>query len=492
MAEELAEPFPDVVSLADEPAIDTKPQPKPKKKFDRAIVEGPLTNAVWKLAWPAVLTNLVSGLQGWVDQIMVGNLIGYHANAAIGASFQIFLLVITFVGSIFIGMSVLISRFAGANDHEKVNRTVYQGFITAFFISLGILAPIGYFAAPSLLALVHAAPDVQTEALPFLRIMFTCSFGMLIYFMLSGSLRAAGDAKTPMILGVAMNILNLVLNIILIRGLGPIPAFGVAGSAIGTCLASGSVGIYSLYKLYSGTWVVAFPRSGYAPDWKVIKKLFKFGLPAGIQGIAMNAGGVLMYSFMGSLARGEATQAVYAVAYSQLFLLVTWSSNALMGASGTVAGQNMGAGHPDRAVAGVRTAALFGLAGASVVGLFFFFFPAQLLAIFGMTDPEVVAIGTELLRVLSVSGLFIAMALAFTGGLQGTGDTKSPLYISIVSQVVLPVGICFTIQQFGTLKPLYIWIAVLVGHFTRFVLSFFRFQQQRWRSIEVDIERTAA
>ena len=109
----------------------------------------------------------------------------------------------------------------------------------------------------------------------------------------------AGDAKTPMILGIAMTLLNLGFNIVLIRGLGPIPSFGTAGAAIGTCIASGLVGIYSIYKLYSGTWVVAFPRSGYAPDWKVIKKLFSFGLPAGIQGIAMNAGGVLMYAFMG-------------------------------------------------------------------------------------------------------------------------------------------------------------------------------------------------
>src|SRR5262249_27291768 len=112
------------------------PAPAPaKKKFDRAIVEGPLTSAVWKIAWPAVLTNLVSGLQGWVDQIMVGNLVVYQANAAIGASFQIFLLVITFIGSIFIGMSVLVARFTGADDHEKVNRSVYQGFLTAIFLS---------------------------------------------------------------------------------------------------------------------------------------------------------------------------------------------------------------------------------------------------------------------------------------------------------------------------------------------------------------------
>ncbi len=462
----------------------------PKRHFDRSIVEGPLARAVWKIAWPAVLTNLVSGLQGWVDQILVGNLIGYQANAAIGAAFQIFLLVITFVGSIFIGMSVLVSRFAGANDHEKVNRTVYQGFLTATFLSLGILAPIGYFAAPYLLRIVTNDPDVLAEALPFLRIMFTCSIGMLIYFMLSGSLRAAGDARTPMILGVTMNVLNLILNIILIRGLGPIPSFGTAGSAMGTCIASGAIGIYSLYKLYGGSWVIAFPRTGYAPDWKVIRQLFKFGLPAGIQGIAMNVGGVLMYGFMGSLAQGKATQAVYAVCYSQLFLLVTWSSNALMGASASVAGQNMGARKPDRAAAAVRTAAGFGLGGAIVVGLFFFFIPQQLLAIFGMTDPTVVAIGVELLRVLSVSGLFISMALAYTGGLQGTGDTKSPLFISIVSQVLLPVGICFIVQQTGELRPIHIWIAVLAGHFTRFLLSFLRFNQQRWRSIKVDIETT--
>jgi putative MATE family efflux protein len=461
------------------------------KKYDRSIVEGPLTAAVWKIAWPAVLTNLVSGLQGWVDQILVGNLIGYQANAAIGASFQIFLLVITFVGSIFIGMSVLVARFTGANDHEKVDRTVYQGFLTAIFISLGILAPIGYFASPYLLSLVNAAPDVRAEALPFLRIMFTCSVGMLIYFMMSGALRSAGDAKTPMVLGIVMTIANLILNVILIRGLGPIPSFGTAGSAMGTCIAAGGIGVYSLWKLLRGGWVIGFPRGGYAPDWGIIRKLFKFGLPAGIQGVAMNLGGVLMYWFMGSLAQGEATQAVYAVAYGQLFLLVTWSSNALMGASAAVAGQNLGAGHPDRANAAVHAAARIGLAGAAAVGIFFVFLPRPLLALFGMTDPAVVDIGVQLLRVLGFSGLFISTALAYTGGLQGTGDTKSPLYISIISQVAVPLGICFVIKQTGTLEPLHVWLAILAGHFTRCVLSLLRFSQGNWRGIKVDIGSTA-
>ena len=89
---------------------------------------------------------------------------------------------------------------------------------------------------------------------------------------------------------------------------------------------------------------------------------------------------------------------------------------------------------------------------------------------------------------LSVSGLFIAVALTYTGGLQGTGDTKSPLYISIVSQIVVPLGICFVIQQTGTLEPIDIWIAILVGHATRCALSVLRFNQGKWRAIAVDIE----
>lgn len=479
------------IAEADEP--DAIPPAEPKKgRYDRSIVEGPLSRAVWKIAWPTVLTNMIGGLQGIIDHVLVGNLVGFTGNAAIGVSVQLWIVVIVFISSVFIGMSVLVARFAGAGDEEKVNRTVYQAFLTAIFMAFGILAPVGYFAAPYLLDLVNAAPEVKAEALPFLRIMYVASGGMLVFFMLGGALRSAGDARTPMVLGIVMTVLNIIFNIILIRGLGPIPSFGTAGSAMGTAVASGSVALYSLWKLWSGGWVVSFPRGGsYAPDWSVIRKLFKFGLPAGIQGIAMNVGGVLMLSFIGSLAHSAAAQAAYAVSYVQLFSLITWTSMGLMGAAAAVAGQNLGAGNPDRALAAVNTAARFGLLGSAFLGIFFFFFPAQLLAIFGMTEPAAaVSIGVDLLRVLAFSGLFISVALTYTGGLQGTGDTKSPLYISIISQVAVPLGICFAIQQLGTLEPLDIWLAILAGHVTRCILSVARFLQGKWRSIAVDIEPT--
>ena len=473
------------------PSVSPIPPAPPKtRKYDRSIVEGPLTPAVWKIAWPTMLTNIIGGLQGIIDHALVGNFVGFTGNAAIGVAWQIFLVVIVFIASIFSGMSVLVARFAGAGDHEKVDRTVYQAFLTALFISLGIMAPVGYFASPWLLDFVNATPAVKAEALPFLRINFMFSTGMLMFFMLSGALRSAGDARTPMRLGIALTVLNIVFNVILIRGLGPIPAYGTAGAAMGTAAASGLLAVYSLWKLLRGGWVVSFPRHhGFKPDWVIIKSLFRFGLPTGFQGIAMNIGGVLMLAFIGSLAQSAAAQAAFAVSYGQLFSLITWTSVGLMGAAAAVAGQNLGAGNPDRADAAVHVAARIGLASAAFVGVFFFFFPRQLLGIFGMNEPAVVEIGVQLLRVLSVSGLLIAVALTYTGGLQGTGDTKSPLYISIVSQIVVPLGICFVIQQTSTLQPLHIWLAILVGHATRCALSVIRFNQGQWRHITVDLTK---
>jgi len=429
-----------------------------------------------------MLQNVIAGLQGIIDHAMVGLFVGYTANAAIGVSWQIVLVVVVFTSSLFTGMGVLVARFAGANDPERVNRVVYQAFLTALFVG-GILAAVGYVASPALLRLVNAAPEVAREALPFLRGMFVGITGMMMFFMLSGAFRAAGDPKTPLHLGLAMTVLTIAFNVVLI------PMMGTLGAAIGTIASSSIVSLYGLWYMTRPGSVIHFERGmSLRPDMAIIRSLFRFGLPTGVQGIAMNVGGVFMLRFIGSLEHSAAAQAAYAVAYTELFSLITWTSVGLMGASATIAGQNLGAGNPQRAAEGVRVASRFGLAVAVGIGSLFLLIPGYLLAIFGMTDPTVLAIGRQLLAFLSVSGLFITVALSYTGGLQGTGDTKSPLYISIVSQVIIPLGICATLQSLRGLQPGDIWTAIVLGHMTRAALSYLRFRQEKWRDIRVDIE----
>jgi len=440
-----------------------------------------------------MLQNIFGGMQGIVDHAMVGHYVGFTGNAAIGVSWQIFLIVVVFISSLFTGMGVLVARFAGANEPDKVNRTVYQAFLTAAVMSVVIMAPLGYFLSPGLLEAVNTTPAVRAEALPYLRLMFVCSLGMLVFFMLGGALRSAGDARTPLRYGVALTSMNIVLNVIFIRGLGPIPAFGTTGAAMGTVIASGLLSLVAAHRLFfSHKWVIHFPRDmNWRPDFAIIRSLFKFGIPTGIQGIAMNVGGVVLLGFVGSLQQSGQAQAAFAVGYGQLFSLITWTSVGLMGAAAAVAGQNLGAGKPERSVQGVRVAAWIGLGVAVAMGALFLSIPRLLLSVFGMDDPVVVDIAVQLLAYLSVSGIFVTGALTYTGGLQGTGDTKSPLYISIISQVIVPIGLCTVVEAVGHLDAGDIWLAIVLGHMTRSVLSILRFRQGRWRHIEVNITSKA-
>jgi MATE family, multidrug efflux pump len=429
-----------------------------------------------------MLQNVIAGLQGIIDHAMVGHFVGYRANAAIGVSWQIILVVIVFISSLFTGMAVLVARFAGANEPDKVNRVVYQAFLTAIGFSL-LMGAVGYAASPLLLDIVNAAPEVKAEALPFLRAMFLGIFGMMMFFMLSGAFRAAGDPRTPLRLGVTMTVLTVAFNVVLI------PTLGTVGAAFGTIASSTIVAVFGLWRMFSAGSVIHFERGmPLAPDFSIIKSLFRFGLPTGVQGIAMNIAGVMLLGFIGSLEYSAAAQAAYAVGYTELFSLISWTSVGLMGAAATISGQNLGAGNPERARHGVAVASRIGLAVAAGVGGMFLTIPQYLLAVFGMREPQVISIGVQLLRYLSLSGLFISVALTYTGGLQGTGDTRSPLYITLASQIVVPIGLCSLFQATRGLQASDIWLAIVLGHFTRAALSVLRFRQGRWRHIAVDIE----
>ena len=187
-----------------------------------------------------MLQNVIAGLQGIIDHAMVGHYVGYTGNAAIGVSWQIILVVIVFISSLFTGMAVLVARFAGADDAEKVNNVVDQSFLTSAGLAV-LLAAVGYVAAPMLLVLVNASPEVQAEALPFMRTMFLGGVGQIMFFMLSGAFRAAGDPRTPLKLGILLTVLTVVFNVVLI------PKLGTIGAAYGTIASSVVVSLYGIW-----------------------------------------------------------------------------------------------------------------------------------------------------------------------------------------------------------------------------------------------------
>ena len=464
------------------------------RKFDDELVSGNIVWSVWKLAWPVTLLNLVNGLHGMVDHILVGHYIASDnnaANAAIGVAWQVFLVIVVFIASLFHGMNVLISRYAGMQDRENMSRVAYDAFLLSLYILVFIVAPVGYVIAPYLLDLVEAPPEVQVHALPYLRVLFACGAPLFLSFMFTGAFQASGDAKTPLVLGVLATFLNVGISAVLITGMGPFPALGAVGAALGTVLSPlFTVAISVALILRRKMLILPPPEYRLVPDWATVKVIARIGIPTGIQGVLLNIGGTLVMRFLGAMESGIAAPALaaYTICYAQLFSLITWTSFGLRAAAGTLMGQNIGADKHQRGKQAVGVAAAFGAAWAVLIGAIFWFFPVELLAIFGADEGPIVEIGVSLLRYLTFSGVVIAVALALTGGLQGAGETKLPMYIAFLTQIVVLLGICGWYDWRQNLTPDKVWMAIFISHSSRLFLTWLVFRTEKWTRTIVELE----
>jgi Na+-driven multidrug efflux pump len=240
--------------------------------------------------------------------------------------------------------------------------------------------------------------------------------------------------------------------------------------------------------------VIGFPdRWTFRPDFELLRRVAAVGVPAGIQAVTLNIGGAILIYFINQLKSEAAALSAYVVCYTQLFAVVTWTSFGLRAACATVMGQNIGAGKTARGERAVYIGAGIGFLWAAFFGVIYWTFPSALLSIFGMADVDAVRpIATQLLRFLAFSGVFVSMALAFTGGLQGAGDTKKPMFIAIITQIVILLGACFVALQLERLSTTVIWSFILVSHISRLGLTYAVFFAGKWRDIKVELGDTPA
>ena len=462
------------------------------KPFDEELISGNIVRSVWKLAWPIVLMNLINGVPGIVDQVLVGHYVHQHeANAAIGVAWNLFLLVVVSLASLFHGMGVLIAQYAGRQNREAMGEVLYHTALCTFYLVVFVVAPIGYLVAPHMLFIVNAEPEVKHFALAYLRVMFIFGAPLSFNFLMGTAMQSSGDPKTPLKLVVLSVILNVLFTIAFIAGIGPIPPMGPAGAALGTCLAPIPGLIIAFLLIRRGKLILRFPdRWPLIPDFAVLKAVTRIGVPTAINGIVLNIGGLMLYRYIGSLEFGSEAMAAYTVCYAQLFSFVTWASLGLRGASAALVGQNVGAGKSERGKAGVRVAAAMGMVWACAWGAAVWLHPGLFLSIFNLRDPHVVAFGTSLLRYLSFSGIFLAAGLAFTGGLIGAGETQKPMWIAIVTQIFVLLGICQAYSALGLLTTDAIWQAILISHFSRYALTHLVFRRARWKPILIDMGRS--
>ena len=460
------------------------------KPFDEELVSGSIVRSVWKLAWPIVLMNLINGARGMIDQVLVAQSVHHHeANAAIGVAWSLFLVIVVSLASLFQGMGVLIAQSAGKQDRAQMNRVLYHTGLLTTYLVLFVVTPIGYLISPYLLQLANASDEVRAYALPYLRLLFLFAITLSMNFLLGTALQTSGDAKTPLVLVVLTTGLHILFSAVLITGVGPFPALGTTGAALGAALAPLPSVLIALTLILRKKTVLGQPdHFTLKPDWNVIGAVARIGIPSGIHAVVLNIGGIWMLRYVGSLADGSAAQAAYSICYLQLFSFVTWAALGLRGSAAALMGQNIGAGKSERGRRGVHVAAVMGAAWAAMWGIGVWVASDRFLALFHSSDGDdavVLTLGTALLHYLSFSGVFLAVALALTGGLMGAGDTKKPMYIAIVTQIFVLLGVCETYNQLGMLSANAIWSAILISHFSRYVLTHITFRAAKLKPVLV-------
>lgn len=468
------------------------PTPRERmKQFDKTLTSGSLFHSVWKIAWPVVLLNLINGMPPMINQMLIGHFedaTNNAANSAVGTAWQVFLVIVVFISSIFHGMNVLVSQAAGRHDRETLSRVVYQAFLASIYILPLIVAPLGIFGANFILTtVIDTPPAVAHFALPYLRILFAGGTPMFLMFLLVNAFQSAGEQRLALVMGVFTAFINLLISAAFIIGVAGLPKLGALGAAVGNVAAPSVSVVIALVLIARGKTHIQMPKKfTLIPDFKLLGTIARIGVPSGIQGVVLNVGGVLLIRYINHIG-DSAVLAAYTICYQYVFNLVSWTSFGLRAACATLMGQNIGAGDPARGKKAVSLAARMGALWAACLGLLFWFAPHILVGLFSVKDGPVMDHSIHLLHFLTFSGIILATGLAFTGGLQGAGQTTVPMVIAILTQIFILLGICQVLVFFGALTADRIWMAILTGHLSRLILTYAVFRTDGWAFKRIEV-----
>ena len=382
------------------------------------MTEGPIGKQIIQFAIPLFIGNLFQQLYNTADALIVGNLIGNSALAAVSATGTLVFLLVSFFGGISGGASVVISRYFGARDHEKTQRAIHT--VLAFDITAGVIMTIlGTTLTPTLLQWMGTPEDVMDRSVRYIRVYFAGNLGLVLYNSCRGIMQAVGDSKHPLQYLIFSSVMNVVLDIVFIAGF----RMDVEGAALATILAQFFSVILCLRRLMRGEEEYrVYPRK-IRYDWELLRLTIRYGLPSGLQNSVIALANVVVQSNVNAFG----TMAVAGVgAYAKIegfaFLPVTSFTIALT----TFVGQNLGAREYERAKKGSRYGVLCAVLGAELIGVLTFLFAPVLVRAF-TAEPEAIAFGVEKARISSLFFFLMAASHGFAAVLRGAGRAVIPM-----------------------------------------------------------------
>jgi putative MATE family efflux protein len=432
---------------------------------------------VLTLAGPAVLEQLLNMSVGLADTYIVGHL-GAAPLAAVGLSMQSLSLFWALFGAIGVGSTALVARRIGAKEPEAANAVARQSVLLALSIGI-IVAVILWVGAPHFLGWLGAEPEVVERGSAYMRAVASTVYMLSILFIGSAIMRGAGDTRTPMLVMLVINVVNIVVAYALAYGVGPLPRLEVLGSGIGAATARGLGGLLIILLLVRGGCPVKIGAKFPRPDVKIIGQILRIGLPAAGEQLLMRFGQLVLATFITDL--GTAAYAAHQVTIQALSVAYMPGWGFALAATALV-GQELGANRPERATQSAYEALRTTVIVMTIMGTLVAVFPAQVMGIF-TNDPAVIAAGIPIIRIAGLVIPFLGISFTLAGGLRGAGDTVSVLIILGVCIWGLRVANAYWLGPHLGLTG--IWLAIGADFIGRAVLFAFRFRSGKWRLVKV-------
>ena len=438
---------------------------------------------IGRLALPVLLTNLLQSLVGVIDIFMIGRL-GPLEIAASGMSNIIRILVLVMVLSVAAGAMSLVAQAKGARDEARMSLVTRQAISSGMLLAL-TLTVIGLLLSRPLLLFANSGGDPEAVRLGtrYLQIIFLGMPFLVLNIVFNRLMQGAGDTVTPLYLTGGLNLLNIGFNYVFMFGVGFIPAFGLAGAAIGTVI-SRAIGVaIALYIIYSGRNVIKIGKGSFRPNPQLFRDIFSIGLPSGIQGVFRNGSRLLVFSLVTSTEVGTLGAAALAIGV-QVESLAFMPVLGINVAATSLVGQSLGSWQTEEANRrGTMAIGLGVLLMIVLVTPLIIFAPAIVRLFDPSAEPTLLAAGTSYLRINTPFLIFAAIAMVANGSLRGAGDSTPGMVSTLMSRGVVSIGLAWLFAfplGFGSTG---IWVALAIGISLDGLLLAYRWWSRVWLNV---------
>lgn len=440
---------------------------------------GSIRKAIFMLSVPMVLEMMMESVFFLVDAYFVSSL-GANAIATVGLTESVLTLVYAVAIGLSMGVTAIVARRIGEKDTEGARRTAVQAIILGVLVA-SLISVIGILFPKEILGLMGGEPDLIEEGYKFTQVLLGGNVTIMLLFLINAIFRGAGDASVALKVLIFSNLLNIILDPLLIFGLGPIPAFGVQGAAIATTIGRGSAVIFQLLILFYGWSRIKVGFKDVIVRASEMWNLVKVSLGGIGQFIIGTSSWVFLMRIMAEF--GSEVLAGYTIAIRVLMftLMPSWG---MSNAAATLVGQNLGAANPDRAETSVWKTSKYNAYFMVFVSLFYLFYAEAILKVFS-DQPEVIKYGALSLQIIAAGYVFYAYGMVIIQAFNGAGDTKTPTIINFFCFWFFQLPFAYLAAIYFDLQVLGVLLAITITEVLVAVIGILWFKRGKWKQVKV-------